>query len=111
VGILTWLFVGSARVLGKDYIGAMSFMGLSVLILLGITSYMIYDQFQQTSTEVPATWFQSLNALFIFTLAPLFSFVWQQLAKTKFNPNGPQKFAIGLVLLGLGFIPLVIGSA
>ncbi|UKN01741.1 peptide MFS transporter [Paracrocinitomix mangrovi] len=111
VGILLWLFLGTFKVLGKEYLGAMSFMGLSVLILAGITGYMIYDQFQEKSAEVPATWFQSLNALFIFTLAPLFSFVWQRLAKSKYNPNGPQKFAIGLVLLGLGFIPLVYGSA
>ncbi|MCB9222953.1 MAG: peptide MFS transporter [Crocinitomicaceae bacterium] len=111
VGILVWLFVGSFKTLGKDYAAAMSFMGLSVVILLGITGYMIYDQFKAENAEVPATWFQSLNALFIFTLAPLFSFVWQRLAKTKLNPNGPQKFAIGLVLLGLGFIPLVYGSA
>ena len=111
VAILTWLFFGTARVLGKAYASAMAFMGLSVVILLGITGYMIYDQFQEAGGEVPATWFQSLNALFIFTLAPLFSFMWQRLAKTKLNPNGPQKFAIGLVLLGLGFIPMVIGSA
>lgn len=111
VGILTWLFLGTAKKLGKDYGPAMAFMGLSVLILLGITGYMIYDQFQESGGEVPATWFQSLNALFIFTLAPLFSFAWQRLAKTKMNPNGPQKFAIGLVLLGLGFIPMVTGSA
>lgn len=111
VGILTWLFLGTASKLGKDYAPAMAFMGLSVLILLGITGYMIYDQFQVSGGEVPATWFQSLNALFIFTLAPLFSFIWQRLAKTKMNPNGPQKFAIGLVLLGLGFIPMVAGSS
>ena len=72
---------------------------------------MIYNQFFDPNPEVPATWFQSLNALFIFTLAPVFSIIWQKLAKTKLNPNGPQKFAIGLVLLGLGFIPMVMGSA
>ena len=111
VGILTWLFLGTMKKLGKEYSSAMSFMGLSVVILLGITGYMIYDQFRAENIEVPATWFQSLNALFIFTLAPLFSFMWQRLAKTKFNPNGPQKFAIGLFLLGLGFIPMVYGAA
>ena len=89
----------------------MSFMGLSIIILAGILGFMIYDQFKAENLEVPATWFQSLNALFIFTLAPLFSFIWQTLAKTKLNPNGPQKFAIGLILLGLGFIPLVYGAA
>ena len=111
LGILLWLFLGVSRKLGKAYTGAMGFMGLSVALLGIIMGYMIYDQFSAEKIEVPATWFQSLNALFIFTLAPLFSFIWQSLAKTKYNPNGPQKFSIGLILLGLGFIPLVYGAA
>lgn len=111
VGILLWLFIGTVKKLGKTYAGAMSFMGLSVLILLGMIGFLIYDQFMEDNLEVPATWFQSLNALFIFTLAPLFSFAWQRLAKTRYNPNGPQKFAIGLVLLGIGFVPMVYGAS
>lgn len=110
VGILTWLFIGMHKAIGKIYPSAMAFMGLSVLILWSIIGYMVYNQFFDPNPEVPATWFQSLNALFIFTLAPLFSIIWQKLAKTKLNPSGPQKFAIGLVLLGLGFIPMVIGA-
>lgn len=110
VGILTWLFIGMYKSVGKLYPKALAFTGLSVLILWGIIGYMVYDQFQDKDPEVPATWFQSLNALFIFTLAPLFSMLWQALAKTKLNPNGPQKFSIGLILLGLGFIPMVIGA-
>lgn len=109
--ILTWLYIGMQKAVGKIYPTAMTFMAISVLILWGIIGYMVYNQFFDQNPEVPATWFQSLNALFIFTLAPLFSWIWQKLAKTKFNPNGPQKFAIGLILLGLGFIPMVIGSA
>lgn len=111
VVILLFLFVGTARALGRTFAVGMSFMALSILILAGITGYMVYDQFNSSGAEVPATWFQSLNALFIFTLAPLFSFIWASLAKTKLNPNGPQKFAIGLLLLGIGFIPLVSGYA
>ena len=111
VGILTWMFLGMNKSIGKDYPKAMSFMALSVIILWGIIGFMVYNQFYNENPEVPATWFQSLNALFIFTLAPLFSFIWEKLAKTKFNPNGPQKFAIGLILLGIGFIPMVIGAA
>jgi len=109
--ILTWLFIGMRKAIGKVYPTAMMFMGLTVLILWGIIGYMVYNNFYIEDPEVPATWFQSLNALFIFTLAPLFSWIWQRLAKTKLNPNGPQKFAIGLVLLGLGFIPMVIGAS
>ena len=109
--ILTWLFVAMYKSIGKDYPAAMSFMLLSVVILWTIIGYMIYTQFADQNSEVPTTWFQGLNALFIFTLAPLFSIIWQKLAKTKYNPTGPQKFAIGLVLLGIGFIPMVIGAA
>ncbi|HIO67334.1 MAG TPA: hypothetical protein EYN41_03275 [Flavobacteriales bacterium] len=86
-------------------------MGLSIAILTGMLSWMVYDQFRAENLEVPATWFQSLNALFIFTLAPLFSWVWRRLADTRFNPTGPQKFSIGLVLLGIGFVPLVNATA
>ena len=111
VGILTWMFIGMNKSIGKEYPTAMLFMAVSVLLLWSIIGFMIYDQFYNANPEVPASWFQSLNALFIFTLAPLFSIIWEKLAKTKFNPNGPQKFAIGLILLGIGFIPMVIGSA
>jgi POT family proton-dependent oligopeptide transporter len=111
VVILIWLFFGMNKAIGKHYPAAMGFMGLSVVSLTGLISYMIYNRFVNQDAEVPATWFQGLNAFFIFTLAPLFSFIWMKLAKSNFNPNGPQKFAIGLFLLGIGFIPMVIGAA
>lgn len=60
--------------------------------------------------EVPATWFQSVNAFFIFTLAPFFSMLWVKLNKNGLDPAGPYKFAIGLLLLSLGFAVLVFGS-
>jgi proton-dependent oligopeptide transporter, POT family len=61
--------------------------------------------------EVPASWFQTINPLFIIILAPLFSLLWIQLAKIHKNPDGPLKFMAGLFLLGLGFLVLVIGAA
>ena len=109
--ILIWLFIGMNKAIGKHYPAAMAFMALSVVLLMVLIGYMIYTRFVDQDPEVPTTWFQGLNAFFIFTLAPLFSFIWLKLANSRFNPNGPQKFAIGLVLLGIGFIPLVIGAA
>jgi len=61
--------------------------------------------------EIPASWFQTINPLFIFVLAPFFYILWIQLEKINLNPNGPLKFALGLLLLGLGFLVLVIGTA
>ena len=57
-------------------------------------------------TEIPASWFSVLNSLFIIIFAPIFSMLWA----SKFNPSGPVKFSIGLILLGLGFGFLAYGS-
>ena len=60
------------------------------------------------SSEVPASWFQSVNALFIITIAPLFSILWLKLDKIRLNPNTPMKFALGMFMLCLGFIIMAI---
>ena len=59
--------------------------------------------------EVPASMFQSLNAGFIFTIAPLFAMLWIALAKRNMEPSTPTKFSIGIILVGLGFLALVYG--
>jgi POT family proton-dependent oligopeptide transporter len=59
--------------------------------------------------EVPASMFQSLNAGFIFTIAPIFAMLWIALAKRNMEPSTPIKFSIGIVLVGLGFLSLVYG--
>jgi proton-dependent oligopeptide transporter, POT family len=66
---------------------------------------------EQPGFIVPASWFQSVNAFLIFTLAPLFSMLWVFLGKRNREPNSPVKFSFGLFFLGLGFVMLVVGSA
>jgi POT family proton-dependent oligopeptide transporter len=61
------------------------------------------------SRNVDLTWLNasqtnSINAAFIILLAIPFSFLWAFLSKIKHNPNTPIKFAIGLILLGCGFL-------
>ncbi len=58
--------------------------------------------------EIPATWFQSVNAVFIIIFAPLFSILWIKLDRKKLNPNTPMKFAWGLILLCIGFVIMAI---
>jgi proton-dependent oligopeptide transporter, POT family len=53
---------------------------------------------------IPASWFQSINAIFIFTIAPLFAMLWVALNKMGKEPSIPLKFTLALALLGLGFI-------
>jgi POT family proton-dependent oligopeptide transporter len=54
-----------------------------------------------------AAW-QSLNAVLIVLLAPLFSWLWVALGPR--NPSYPTKFGVGLAFVGLGFLVLVIGA-
>ncbi len=61
--------------------------------------------------ELPASVFQSLNALFIFLLAPLFSILWTWLAARGLEPSTPGKFALALMQVGLGFLVLVFGAS
>lgn len=62
------------------------------------------------SFEVPATWFQSINAGLIFILAPVFAAIWTRLGKRNMNPSQPVKIALGLIFLGLGYIFMVMAG-
>lgn len=83
------------------------FLGLSFLIIWGIVIWMLRREFNADSTEVPASWFSVLNSLYIIIFAPLFSKFWEKV----WNPSGPVKFAIGLILLGVGFAALSYGAS
>ncbi len=56
----------------------------------------------------PASWLQSLNALFIITLAPVFAWLWVRLGRRE--PSSPAKFVLGLLAGGLGFAVLAGGA-
>ena len=61
--------------------------------------------------EVPASVFQSLNAMYIIFLGPVFAAAWAFLGKRGLDPTAPQKFGLGMVQLGLGFLVLVWGAS
>lgn len=84
-----------------------SFLMVSFVIIWGIVAWKLWGEFNSTDEiEVPASWFGILNSFFIIAFAPLISKIWD----TKFNPSGPVKFAIAMVLLGAGFGFLAYGS-
>jgi len=60
--------------------------------------------------EIPAGWFQSINALFILILSPFIAALWVNLARRNLNPSIPLKFALGLLQLGLGFLVMVFAA-
>ena len=58
--------------------------------------------------EMPASWLQSVNSLFIILLAPVFSAMW--LALGSRSPSIPAKMALGLIQLGVGFAVMAWAS-
>ena len=104
---------------------------VGVILLLFIASAMFFSGFEQAGSSlnifaerftsryitfsdvvlpVPASWFQSLNPVFIIIFAPLVANLWLILAKRNCNPPMIIKFAMGLILLGLGFVVVAAGA-
>ncbi len=57
--------------------------------------------------EIPAGWLQSVNPMFIIIFSPIFGALWVKLSMMHLNPRTPIKFALGLILLALGFFVMV----
>ena len=55
------------------------------------------------SWEMPTTWFQCINPIGIVLFAPLMAMLWEWLIKRNINVSSPQKQAIGLMLLSIGY--------
>ena len=104
--IITYVLVMLFKQTFKKYALSNILLGISFVIIWAIVIWMLVREFQSNETEVAASWFGILNSFFIIAFAPLFSKIWQ----SKYNPTGPVKFAIGLILLGLGFGILAFGS-
>ena len=105
--IITYVLLQLFKITFKKYALSNTFLGLSFLIIWVLVLWMLYTQFNEESTEIPASWFGILNSFYIIAFAPLFSKIWE----SKYNPPATVKFGIGLILLGLGFGILAYGSA
>jgi POT family proton-dependent oligopeptide transporter len=58
----------------------------------------------------PATWYQSLNPTFIFIFAPFFAWIWVALGARNLDPSAPFKMGLGLILLGMGFLVMMLAA-
>ncbi|MCF1190856.1 peptide MFS transporter [Mangrovimonas sp. AS39] len=106
LGLITWVLGMLFRKTFSKYSLSNIFLGLSFLIVWAIAIWMLISEFQKDQAEVPASWFSVLNSLFIITLAPLFSKWWE----SKYNPNANMKWAIGMMLLGVGMACVAFGA-
>jgi POT family proton-dependent oligopeptide transporter len=65
---------------------------------------------QWANFVIPTGWFQSANSFFIFIFAPFFAWLWVMLAKRNLNPSAPAKFALGVMLMGSGFLVMAAAA-
>ena len=106
LAIITWVLYKLFSQTFKKISLSNMILGFSFLIIWGIVAYKLVNEFSGEGTEVPATWFGILNSLFIIMFAPAFSRWWE----SEYNPSAAIKYGLGLILLGLGFGFLVVGS-
>ena len=121
VGLFGWLFT-------RSYWTDLERKRLYLIGLLFFGAVMFFLAFEQAGSslnifanentergflglEIPASFFQSINALFIFTIAPFVAGIWLWLGRRNQDPSSPVKFGIGLVLVGLGFVVMIGASA
>lgn len=107
LGIITYVLWKMFQQTFAKFAVANIFLGTSFMIIWGIVIWMLANEFNQTNTEIAATWFGILNSFFIISLGPLFSKIWE----SKYNPSASVKYSIGLMFLGIGFLSLAYGSS
>jgi len=56
--------------------------------------------------HIQSSWFQSLNPLFVVTMAPLFAMLWLKWGDKQ--PSTPRKFAYALLFSGMSFVVMML---
>jgi POT family proton-dependent oligopeptide transporter len=101
--------------------------GIAVVLVLFVFSVVFWSAFEQAPTslnlfardftdrtlfgwEVPTTWLQSVNSLFVIMFAPVLGAVWIALGRRGKDLSSPAKFSIGLAFAGIGFLLMVAAA-
>jgi len=79
--------------------------------LLNIYTYEKTDRYiYSLDFEIPASWFQSINPLMIILLGFFVSFFWIIIERKKYINSSIMKIAIGIMIMGSGFIFMYFAS-
>jgi proton-dependent oligopeptide transporter, POT family len=68
-----------------------------------------YTRLEMFGFSFPSSWFQSVQAIWVIVLAPVFAWLWMRLGSRE--PSIPAKFAFGLAFMGLAFVFLMPAGA
>ena len=99
----------------RDRIFAAMFLILTSIVFWALfeqagSSLNLFTDRHVDTQGVNASMFQSINAIYIVLLAPVFAFAWQKLAQKGAEPSTPLKFGLAVIQVGLGFLVLVWGA-
>jgi proton-dependent oligopeptide transporter, POT family len=100
-------------------------LGLLAICLASVAFWAAYEQqgntlalWADSDTDrsvfgwvVPASWFQSLNPLFVFLFTPVITRVWELQSKRGSEPTAVSKMAIGCFLMACGFLVMIPAAA
>ncbi|HYL35837.1 MAG TPA: peptide MFS transporter [Bryobacteraceae bacterium] len=119
IAVFGWLLAG------KDWtpLERKRLIAVAALFVASVLFWSAYEQAGSTLTlladrstdnrafgiSFPSSWYQSVPAIFVVALAPVFAILWLRLGRR--DPSTPSKFAAGLVLVGLGFVVVAVGAA
>jgi POT family proton-dependent oligopeptide transporter len=116
VAYVLWTAVRKLEPHDRDRIFAAMFLIIGSILFWALfeqagSSLNLFTDRHVDRAGVPASVFQSLNAIYIVLLAPLFAWLWTALGRKGLEPSAPAKFGLGIVQLGIGFLVLVAGSS
>lgn len=89
----------------REYKIIFSLLGL-YLVYLVVSGFITGERFDLD--DIPASTYNSVNAIFIVVLAPLFAEMWGKLGKRGLEPPSPYKQALGLLFLSLGYVVIAV---
>ena len=112
IGLMIWF--GRSPQVETRRLGAIFYFFIGALIFwalfeqAGTSLNLFADRHTAThvgAVEVPSSWYQAANPIFVIALAPLFALLWTRLGKNQ--PSSPLKFTIGLFFLACAFLLMV----
>jgi len=112
---------GTTRLLKGDELKRV--LVIFILVMFSVIFWMTYEQAGSSMTlfadrltrnEVfgwtfPSSWWQSVPAIFVIILAPIFAFIWQAMGDRQ--PSSPAKFAFGLLFAGVAFAVITLAAS
>jgi POT family proton-dependent oligopeptide transporter len=111
----------------KEPLTALEKKGIAAIAILAFFNIFFWMAFEQAGSSMTffaeertrrtflglhilAPYFQSVNSISVILLAPVFAWLWTTLETRRRAPSTPVRFALGLFLLGSGFVVLVVGA-